>query len=111
MNTNHLTIFQLSISDIWGPYRITNISGKIWSISFVDDHTRTTWIFLTKEKSEAYLIFKKFHSMIQNQFQDKVQVLKIDNAKEYFHNILGECLLDNGIVQQSSCIKPHNKMV
>ena len=71
--------FSILHSDIWGPSRINNISGARWFVSFVDDHTRVTWIFLMKEKSEL-----AFHSMIQTQFMAKIQVLKTDNAREYF---------------------------
>ena len=57
-----------------------------------------------KEKSEAGQIFKNFNTMIQTQFQTKIKVLKTDNAKEYFTSILGDYLLSQGIVHQSSCI-------
>ena len=57
-----------------------------------------------KEKSEAGSIFKFFHSMIQTQFQAKIQVFRTDNAREYFNVILGNYLLENGIIHQSSCI-------
>ncbi|RVX15345.1 Retrovirus-related Pol polyprotein from transposon TNT 1-94 [Vitis vinifera] len=42
--------------------------------------------------------------MVQTQFQAKIQVLRTDNDREYYHNILGSYLLENGIVHQSSCI-------
>ena len=57
-----------------------------------------------KEKSEAGQIFKNFNTMIQTQFQTKIKVLKTDNAKKYFTSILGDYLLSQGIVHQSSCI-------
>ena len=57
-----------------------------------------------KEKSETESIFRNFHNMIQNQFQTKIQVLRSDNAKEYFNSILGNYFLDNGIIHQSSCV-------
>ena len=70
----------------------------------MDDHTRTTWLFLMKEKSEACQIFKNFNTMIQTQFQTKIQVLKSDNAKEYFTSTLTDYLLSQGIVHLSSCV-------
>ena len=91
-------------SDVWGPSKVQNISGTRWFVSFVDDHTRLTWIFLMKEKSEVGTLFQHFNSMIQTQFQTKIQVLKTDNAKEYFNTILGKYLLNHGIIHISSCV-------
>ncbi|KAF7821700.1 Retrovirus-related Pol polyprotein from transposon TNT 1-94 [Senna tora] len=45
--------FALIHSDIWGPSKIKNISGARWFITFTDDHTRISWVFLLKEKSAA----------------------------------------------------------
>ena len=56
------------------------------------------------EKLEVGQIFKKFYNMIQTQFHDKIQVLKSDNERDYFNSIIGEFLLKEGIVHQSSCI-------
>ena len=42
--------------------------------------------------------------MIQTQFQTHIQTLRIDNGKEYFNSILGNYLLENGIIHQSSCV-------
>ena len=69
-------------SDVWGPSRVKNVTGTRWFVSFVDDHTRITWLFLMKEKSEVGPIFKQFNTMVQTHFQTKIQVFKTDNAKE-----------------------------
>ena len=42
--------------------------------------------------------------MIQTQFQSKIQILKSDNARDYFNSILGEFLAKEGIVHLSSCV-------
>ena len=34
--------------------------------------------------------FKDFFAMVQNQFQEKIKVLKTNNEKEYFSKNLGE---------------------
>ena len=57
-----------------------------------------------KEKSEVGTLFRNFNSMIQTQFQTKIQVLKTDNAKEYFNTVLGSYLLNQGIIHISSCV-------
>ena len=96
--------FSMIHSDIWGPSRIKNVTGTRWFVSFIDDHTRLTWVFLMKEKSETGQIFKIFKNMIQTQFQSKIQILKSDNARDYFNSILGEFLAKEGIVHLSSCV-------
>jgi len=42
--------------------------------------------------------------MIQTQFHTKIQILRIDNAKEYFSSVLGDYLLQQEIIHQSSCV-------
>ena len=91
-------------SDAWGTSKIKNITGTRWFVSFVDDHTRIYWIFLMKDKSKVGLSFKKIYNMIQTQFHAKIQVLKTNNARDYFNSIIGEFLLREGIVHQSSYI-------
>ncbi|XP_059590835.1 retrovirus-related Pol polyprotein from transposon RE1 isoform X1 [Vitis vinifera] len=98
------TVFSLIHSDVWGPSRIKNISGTRWFVTFVDDHTRVTWVFLMKEKSEVGHIFQTFNLMVQNQFNSKIQVLKSDNAKEYFTSSLSTYLQNHGIIHISSCV-------
>ncbi|KAL5856724.1 hypothetical protein ACOSQ3_004182 [Xanthoceras sorbifolium] len=66
------TPFHLIHSDIWDPSKITTSHGKKWFITFIDDHTRITWVYLLREKSEACQIFKNFHNMIQNQFRTNI---------------------------------------
>ena len=80
-----------------------NITGTRWFVSFVDDHTKLTWLFLMKEKFEVSH-FQNFHSMIQTQFQTKIQILKTDNAKEYFNSSLNTFCLNQGIIHISSCV-------
>ena len=42
--------------------------------------------------------------MIKTQFQTRIQVLRIDNGKEYFSLNLNNYLLSEGIIHQSSCV-------
>ena len=58
--------FSLIHGDIWGPSRVENITGARGFLLLVDDHTRLSWAFLMKNKSETNQIFQKFHKMIQN---------------------------------------------
>ena len=95
--------FTVIHSDVWGPYRIKTVTEKRWFITFIDDHTRVTWVFLLHDKSEAETVFKNFYTMIFTQFQTHIQIFRSDNGKEYFNQILGSFFIEKGIVHQSSC--------
>ena len=40
-----------------------------------------------KEKSKTVSLFKKFHAMVENQFHNNIQVVKSNNARDYFSGI------------------------
>ena len=42
--------------------------------------------------------------MIKTQFHTSIQMLRSDNAREYFNGILGYFFKEKGIVQHNSCI-------
>ena len=76
------SFFELVHSDIWGPINI--VSNKFqYFVTFVDDYSHMTWLFLMKARSELLSIFKLFEKEIKTQFNKKVQVLHSDNAREY----------------------------
>ena len=43
--TMHQNHFYLFYSNVWGPSKVTTISGKKWFVTFIDDHTRLCWVF------------------------------------------------------------------
>lgn len=96
--------FSLIHSDIWGPSNVKNVTGSRWFLLFVDDHTRISWVFLMKDKSETSELFKRFNVMIQNHFSTRIKVLKNDRARDYFNSVLGTYLQNQGIIHQSSCV-------
>lgn len=79
--------FYLIHTDIWGPSNISNVSGSRWFVTFIDDCTHVTWVFLLKHKSDVSTIIHNFISMIKNQFGVKVQRIRSDNARDYFNQL------------------------
>lgn len=95
--------FTLIHTDVWGPSRVASLKGHRWFVSFVDDCSRTTWVYLMKDKSEVHAIFKEFHKMICTQYGALVKIVRSDNGGEYFKGGLTTHFLDHGIIHQSSC--------
>lgn len=52
-----LRSFDLIHTDIWGPTKNPSLSGARHFIIFVDDCTRCVWLYLLKQKSDAYEVF------------------------------------------------------
>ena len=67
--------FMVIHSYVWGPYKVPTLSGSHWFITFIDDYTRMTWLYLMKTKDEVNLLFQNFHKMIETQYNAKVRVL------------------------------------
>ena len=50
---------------------------------FVDDFSQHIWIYLFKNRSELYQIYRDFTKMIETLFSKPIKVLRFDNAQEY----------------------------
>ena len=90
--------FELVHTDVWGPSR----SCIYFKISFIDDYSRCTWLFLMKTRAKLFSIFQKFHVEIRTQFNTSIRILRSDNAKEYFFMSFPSFMSSHGILHQPS---------
>ena len=98
-----LSSFDLIHSDVWGPSPISTPGGSRYFVIFVDDFSRYTWIYLFKNRSELYQIYRDFTKMIETQFSKPIKVFRSDNAQEYKAHEFTSILHQFGIVPHSSC--------
>jgi hypothetical protein len=66
--------FILVHTDVWGPSRVVSLSGYWWFVSFIDDFSRTTWVYLLKDKSNVFSVFQMFYKMVQTQFNATIKI-------------------------------------
>ena len=52
-------------------------------MSFIDDYSRKAWVYLLKNKSEAFAKFKIQKGEVENQTGRKIKCLRTDNGPEY----------------------------
>ena len=71
---------------------------------FVDDYSRTTWLYLMKNHLELFYHFLAFCAKIKTQFHTLIQNLRSYNAKEYLSEQFQSFMLHNGILHQTSCV-------
>ena len=106
LNSNKSVIpFGLVHSDVWGPSPITTSSGIRWFVTFIDDCTQMTWLYLLKHKSDVFFAFKTFHTMVQTQFSTTIRILRSDNGGEYVNNDFSYYLTNHIILHETTCLQ------
>ena len=95
--------FEIIHSDIWGPI-LESFDGYRYFVTFVDDFTRITWLYLLKYKSELPNVFQDFHKLVGTQFASKIHVLRSDNGTEYMSHNMSQYLSIHGILHQTTCV-------
>lgn len=101
--------FQLLHLDVWGPFTPVSVEGHKYFLTIVDDHSRFTWVYMLKNKSDVQHIFSFFYQMITTQFGVKIKGVRSDNAPELnFTTFFNQ----NGIIHYRSCVeKPQQNSV
>ena len=98
-----LSPFDLIHSDVWGPSPISTLGRFRYFVILLDDFSRYTWIYLFKNRSELYQIYRDFTKMIETRFSKPIKVFRYDNAQEYKAHEFTSILHQFGIVPHSSC--------
>lgn len=81
-------IFELIHCDIWGPVSTQSLNGSKYFLTIVDDHSKCTWVYLMKNKSDTQALLATFLQYTETQFNTKVQVLWSDNGAEQPFSLL-----------------------
>ena len=63
-----LSSFDLIHSDVWGSSPISTPRGSRYIVIFMDDFSRYTWIYLFKNCSELYQIYRDFTKILKHSF-------------------------------------------
>jgi transposase InsO family protein len=60
-----------------------SLTGCDYSMTFIDDFSRKTWLYLLKHMFEAFDVFKKFKSMVESESGRTIKILRSDRGGEY----------------------------
>ena len=96
--------FELVHSNVWGSCPFLSPTRFKYLVTFVDDFSRVTWLYLMKSRSDLFSYFNAFCTEIQTQFHVSVQTLRSDNAKEYLSELFQSFILQRGILHHTSCV-------
>lgn len=76
-------ILDLIYSDVYGPMKTRSLGGALYFVTFIDDHSRKTWIYTLKMKDQVFDVFKQFYALVERQTRKKLKCIRSDNGGEY----------------------------
>jgi transposase InsO family protein len=93
--TRVIWIMELIHSDVYGHVHVPTLGGSMYYVYFIDDFSKKTWLYFLRKKYEVFSKFKEFKSLVENQIEKKVKVLRIDNKSEFhgkeFEKLCKQC--------------------
>ena len=98
-NTNILDLVHSDICELNG---VLTRGGKRYFITFIDDCSRYTYVYLLRNKDEAFDMFKRYKMEVENQKERKIKVFRSDRGGEYFPSEFDEFCENEGIIHQRS---------
>lgn len=87
-------------SDLWGPAPVETKQKKRYYITFTDDKTRFTALYLLVKKSDAFEAYLEFEQWCETQLGARIKVLHIDRGGEYMSDKFIAHLKARGTVQK-----------
>ena len=67
---------------MFGFVSVPSLGGSRYYVSFIDEFSKMTWIYFLKKKLDAFERFLEFKSLVENQTNRKIKVLRTDNGGE-----------------------------
>jgi len=98
-------LLELIHSDVCGKISPSSPSGSNYFVTFIDDVSRFTWVYMLKNKSDVFAKFKEWKVMIEKQYNVCVKRLRTDNGGEYTSREFESYLLSEGIVHEKTIPK------
>ncbi|KAD7477708.1 hypothetical protein E3N88_00844 [Mikania micrantha] len=99
------SVLQLLHMDLFGPVNVMSIGKKSYCLVVTDDYSRFSWVFILAKKDETPEILKKFITLIENQRNLKVKVIRTDNGTKFRNQTLVDFCDEKGIARQYSAAR------
>jgi hypothetical protein len=68
---------ELIFSDVWGRAPMS-VGRHTYYVSFIDDYSKFTWIYLFKHKYDVFQAFHNFHNLVERKLNKKILVMQSD---------------------------------
>ena len=84
-------------SDVWGPAQTQSIGGGRYFLSIIDDYSRKLWLYVMKDKSEAFSKFQEWCSEVESEKSSHLKCLRTDNGLEFLSSEFDKYCKKKGI--------------
>ena len=88
---------ELVHGDLCGPITPSTPSRSRYVFVLIDDHTRYMWTILLKEKSEAFVKFKSFKALAEQETKKVITTFRSDRGGEFTSREFDDFCSKNGI--------------
>jgi len=89
-------------SDLHGLLPVATHQGYKYWITFIDDSTHFRAVYLLKNKSQAFEVFKEYKAWAENQLSTKILKLQDNKGGEYMSKEFLQFTAQHGIQRQHS---------
>nr|GEY60684.1 retrotransposon protein, putative, Ty1-copia subclass [Tanacetum cinerariifolium] len=73
-------LFGIIHTDVCGPLRHVSRQGASYFITFIDDYSRYSYVYLLKHKHEVFEMFKVFKNEVENQLKKTIKAPRSDRG-------------------------------
>lgn len=96
--TKSTRLLEIVHSDLCGPITPVAIDGGKYFLTFIDDFSSFSVVFILKNKSETYDRFVEYLQMVEAKFTCKIHKLRCDNGGEYVSKDISRLCHEKGII-------------
>jgi hypothetical protein len=72
---------ELVHSDICNPMQLPTHTSFKYFITFIDDYSKYTVVYILRNKSQAFSTFQKYKAIAENKMGRRIQTLRNDNGR------------------------------
>ena len=77
------SVFGLMHSDVCGKMSNQSLSGSEYFLTFIDDKTRYTWVYILKRKDQVFEQFLGWKALAEKSTGQELKVFRTDNGGEF----------------------------
>src|SRR5882762_1026817 len=87
-------------SDLWGPAPVQTLGHRQYYVSFTDDFSRLTHLYLLRRKSDTFQAYKEYEAWCRTQMGVPIKALRTDRGGKYLSKAFQQHLKAAGTEHQ-----------